>query len=215
MSVTAPFCGMGDILRQDLHDAVAALPVSRRSRSSWCSIPPWDASRLSDVARLELGMMSVEQRIDLADDHLALTLTVTAADRAMPAMVGWHPWFRRRLLQDRSVELVLRFDAGKMYERDQSMVPSGRLVDPTPGPWDDCFTEVDQPLTLEWPGAVELSLTSSCDHWVVYNRRPDGVCVEPQSDGPDAFNRVPRVLRPGETLSATYTIAWRLSGDVS
>ena len=57
MSVTAPFCGMGDILRQDLHDAVAALPGVEAVEVALVFDPPWDASRLSDVARLELGMM--------------------------------------------------------------------------------------------------------------------------------------------------------------
>ena len=57
MSVTAPFCGMGDIMRQDLHDAVAALPGVETVEVVLVFDPPWDASRMSDVARLELGMM--------------------------------------------------------------------------------------------------------------------------------------------------------------
>jgi probable FeS assembly SUF system protein SufT len=57
MSVTAPFCGMGDILRQDLHDAVAALAGVEEVDVALVLDPPWDVSRLSDVARLELGMM--------------------------------------------------------------------------------------------------------------------------------------------------------------
>lgn len=57
MSVTAPFCGMGDILRQDLHDAVAAVPGVVQVDVQLVLDPPWDVSRLSDVARLELGMM--------------------------------------------------------------------------------------------------------------------------------------------------------------
>ena len=57
MSVTAPFCGMGDILRQDLHDAVAKLPGVEEVVVELVFDPPWDVSRLSDVARLELGMM--------------------------------------------------------------------------------------------------------------------------------------------------------------
>jgi probable FeS assembly SUF system protein SufT len=57
MSVTAPFCGMGDILREDLHDAVAVLPGVAAVTVTLVFDPPWDASRLSDVARLELGMM--------------------------------------------------------------------------------------------------------------------------------------------------------------
>ena len=57
MSVTAPFCGMGDIMRLDLHDAVAAIPGVESVDVKLVFDPPWDASRLSDVARLELGMM--------------------------------------------------------------------------------------------------------------------------------------------------------------
>lgn len=57
MTVTAPFCGMGDVLRQDLHDAVAALNGVEEVTVTLVLDPPWDASRLSDVARLELGMM--------------------------------------------------------------------------------------------------------------------------------------------------------------
>lgn len=57
MSVTAPFCGMGDILRQDLHDAVAAVPGVEEVDVHLVLDPPWDVSRLSDVARLELGML--------------------------------------------------------------------------------------------------------------------------------------------------------------
>jgi metal-sulfur cluster biosynthetic enzyme len=57
MSVTAPFCGMGDILRLDLRDAVAAINDVKTVEVALVFDPPWDASRLSTVARLELGMM--------------------------------------------------------------------------------------------------------------------------------------------------------------
>lgn len=57
MTVTAPFCGMGDILRQDLHDAVAALVGVEEVDVVLVLDPPWEVSRMSDVARLELGMM--------------------------------------------------------------------------------------------------------------------------------------------------------------
>jgi metal-sulfur cluster biosynthetic enzyme len=48
---------MGDIMRQDLHDAVAAIPGVDFVEVQLVFDPPWDSSRLSDVARLELGMM--------------------------------------------------------------------------------------------------------------------------------------------------------------
>ncbi len=113
----------------------------------------------------------VVQTADLTDHHLELSLTVTAGARAMPAMVGWHPSFRRRLLRHPDSPVEYDFDLGSMYERDDSMVPSGRLAEPSPGPWDDCFTGVAEPLVLTWPGAVQASLTSTCDHWVVFDQR--------------------------------------------
>jgi metal-sulfur cluster biosynthetic enzyme len=48
---------MGDIMRQDLHNAVAELPGVEQVEVILVFDPPWDASRLSNVARLELGMM--------------------------------------------------------------------------------------------------------------------------------------------------------------
>ena len=57
MSVTAPFCGMGDVLRQELHDAISILPGVEDVEVKLVYDPPWTASRMSDVARLELGMM--------------------------------------------------------------------------------------------------------------------------------------------------------------
>lgn len=151
---------------------------------------------------------SVTQTVALTDDHLEMTLTVTAGDALMPAMVGWHPWFRRRLLQDPAISAELAFNADTMYELDDVMIPTGRTTEPSPGPWDSCFTDVAQPLSVTWPGVIRLDLTSSCDHWVIYDRPEHAVCVEPQSDAPDAFNRKPHLLPPGESLSETFRITW-------
>lgn len=151
---------------------------------------------------------SVTQSVEMTDDHLEVTLTVTAGDRLMPAMVGWHPWFRRRLLQDPSCSAELCFEAANMYELDDVMIPTGTLVEPSEGPWDSCFNGVTQPLSVTWPGIVRLDLTSSCDHWVIYDRPDHAVCVEPQSDAPDAFNRNVTILDPGQSLTESFRMAW-------
>ena len=44
--------------------------------------------------------------------------------------------------------------------------------------------------------------------WVVYDRDPRLVCVEPQTDAPDAFNREPTVVEPGRSLRAHLEISW-------
>jgi probable FeS assembly SUF system protein SufT len=57
MSMTAPGCGMGDVLRDDAHHRVAALPEVSEVDVELVWDPPWELSRMSDEARLELGML--------------------------------------------------------------------------------------------------------------------------------------------------------------
>ena len=56
MSVTAPGCGMGDVLREAAQAKVQALPGVSEVEVEIVWDPPWDLSRLSDEARLQLGM---------------------------------------------------------------------------------------------------------------------------------------------------------------
>ena len=81
----------------------------------------------------------VVQRFTLSPDSLTCRLEVHA-DEPMPASVGWHPWFVRRI-DGVAGSLELELDAGAMYVRDAAGITTDRLVGPTPGPWDDCFTE--------------------------------------------------------------------------
>ncbi len=145
----------------------------------------------------------VVQRFALSEHGLDVELEFTA-DQAMPAVVGWHPWFRR------PVELSIQ--PARMYERGPDGLPTGRLIDPTPRPWDDCVVDIAAPPRLTWPDGVRLTITSSADHWVVYDESEDGVCVEPQTGPPDAINLgVSPVLEAGESLTATMTWRWERS----
>ena len=56
-----------------------------------------------------------------------------------------------------------------------------------------------------------MTVTSDCDHWVVYDQPAHATCVEPQSGPPDALNVAPVVVSPGEPLTRTMTITWRLT----
>ena len=148
----------------------------------------------------------VVQRVKLRPDALELTLEVHAADEAMPASCGWHPWFRRQLGRGRSVELV--FDALYMYQRDLDGIPDGEKVAPPPGPWDDCFTDLLDPPRLRWPGAATLTVESSCPDLVVFDEPPHAVCVEPQTGPPDALNLGPSIVVPGQPLVAEMALRW-------
>ena len=113
----------------------------------------------------------------------------------MPASIGWHPWFVKPQRAD------LQFE--RMYLRDDDHITDGRTVPPPPGPWDDCFEE---PITTPrlWIGGLEVSVSSDCDYWVVYDMPAHATCVEPQSATPDAFNLGGAArLEPGEELRRT------------
>ena len=144
------------------------------------------------------------QRFALDDAGLTCTIEVHADRHPMPAMAGWHPWFRR--------PVELSFSADRMYARDDEGLPDGTLVAAPPGPWDDCFTGVATPPRLRWPGGPTVTMTSSCDHWVVYDQPRHAVCVEPQTGPPDEFNLrsgAMTTVAPGAPLVAWMRLTWR------
>ena len=57
MSMTAPGCGMGDVLRADAGRAVAALPGVDQVDVPMVREPPWTVARMSEEARLQLGLL--------------------------------------------------------------------------------------------------------------------------------------------------------------
>ena len=57
MSMTAPGCGMGDVLKEDVRRKVQSVPGVKEVQVEVVWDPPWDASRMSDAARLQLGWM--------------------------------------------------------------------------------------------------------------------------------------------------------------
>ncbi|MEY2755224.1 MAG: hypothetical protein RJB65_1582 [Actinomycetota bacterium] len=131
------------------------------------------------------------------------SLEVTAGDRGMPAVIGWHPCFRPASSLETSFE--------HMYRRDAEGVALDELTEVGPLPWDDCFPAGPTAPRLVVDG-VTIALSSDCDHWVVYTGDPAATCVEPQSAPPDAFHGVgpgPAVLAPGETLRRT--MSWLLT----
>jgi probable FeS assembly SUF system protein SufT len=56
-TLTAPGCGMGDFLRQDMQQKLLAIPGVKQADVQVVLDPPWDHSMMSDVARLQLGLM--------------------------------------------------------------------------------------------------------------------------------------------------------------
>ncbi len=56
MTLTAPGCGIGDVLRDQVEYLLQSLAGVRRARVEWVWDPPWDMSRMSDAAKLQVGM---------------------------------------------------------------------------------------------------------------------------------------------------------------
>ena len=56
MSMTAPGCGMGNVLKADVEGKLAWLPQVKEVHVEIVFEPPWNASRMSDAARLQLGL---------------------------------------------------------------------------------------------------------------------------------------------------------------
>ena len=56
MSMTAPGCGMGDVLRSDIERKLSELPEVREVHAQIVFDPPWNPGRMSDAAKLQLGL---------------------------------------------------------------------------------------------------------------------------------------------------------------
>jgi len=57
MTLTAPGCGMGDILVDDVRTKLELIPTIAEADVELTFDPPWNHSMMSDVAKLETGML--------------------------------------------------------------------------------------------------------------------------------------------------------------
>lgn len=56
MTLTAPGCGMGELLAEEVADKVLALAEVGEVKVDMVFDPPWDRSRMSEAAQLALGL---------------------------------------------------------------------------------------------------------------------------------------------------------------
>ena len=56
MTLTAPGCGMGDILMEDVREKLEIVPTVERADVELVFDPPWNQSMMSEEARLEAGL---------------------------------------------------------------------------------------------------------------------------------------------------------------
>lgn len=57
ITLTAPGCGMGDFLKADVQNKIAALPGVSQAHVEVVFEPQWNQSMMSEAAKLQLGIM--------------------------------------------------------------------------------------------------------------------------------------------------------------
>jgi len=57
LTLTAPGCGMGEVLVQDAKDKLSQIPTLESVDVELVFDPPWDREMMSEAARLQTGMM--------------------------------------------------------------------------------------------------------------------------------------------------------------
>ena len=57
MTLTAPGCGMGEVLVQDVREKVEIVPTVAHADVELIFDPPWNQTMMSEAARLQTGMM--------------------------------------------------------------------------------------------------------------------------------------------------------------
>ena len=57
MTLTAPGCGMGAILQQDVANKIKSVPNVTEADVEIVFEPPWDQSRMTEAAKLQAGLL--------------------------------------------------------------------------------------------------------------------------------------------------------------
>ena len=126
------------------------------------------------------------QHFALEENSLVWKLNYEPNGCALPAWVGFHPWFPRSIGIESLAELS--FNAEKMLLRGADYLPTGEFVPVPAGPWDDAFTGVQGDPIIRWGSSASIHINSDVLWWVVYTEDPLAICVEPQTAPPDAAN---------------------------
>lgn len=167
----------------------------------------------------------------LQEQSLFARLTVTnRGDAAMPAGVGWHPYYNRTLTRA-GEPVLLQFQVQSVYpDANDNRIPSGPAQPLAPNQdfstereltpdnlIDACFYGYAGNGSITWPESkVKLTYACSpnCTHLILFNPAKPYFAAEPVTNANNGVNLYAqgdptsgiRVLAPGETLEATFTV---------
>ncbi len=160
-----------------------------------------------------------------------LTL-LNIAHEPMPAGLGWHPFFNRRLT-GRINDVRLCFKTDNIYpDANQNRIPSGppRALIPDEDfssqkmllddrEIDACYRGYDGGGYIYWPGArlrIDFDCSPSCSHLIVFNPPSRSYfAVEPVTNANNGVNLLAagdtdcglKVVEPGERLEARFQLS--------
>lgn len=167
----------------------------------------------------------------LRENTLFARLTVTnQGTSAMPAGLGWHPYYNRTLAHD-GEPILLHFEVQSVYpDANDNRIPSGPPQPLAPNQdfaveraltpenfIDACFYGYAGNGSITWPASdIKLVYTCSpnCTHLILFNPAKPYFAAEPVTNANNGVNLYTqgdptsgiRVLAPGETLEATFAI---------
>ena len=145
----------------------------------------------------------VLQKICINKNVLTLSLCILSDTDTFPVDAGWHPWFLKDPDNTGASQLKVDFKADSMEEIADEL-PTGKLLKPTAGPWDDCFNFNNHKASavLTYGDKRTISMTSNCPALVVFDKQPDATCVNPMTGVPNGVNTAPHVITPNLMLVA-------------
>jgi aldose 1-epimerase len=211
--VMAPFVGRTAFGEFDFDGTTWKLPTNFGPHAMHCFVfdRPWRVDAEGLVVdfdeRWPFGGY-VRQRFELTDNSLTITAEVCNDERDMPAIVGFHPWFRTD--DDRAASFT--FDPGAHYVCNDQGIPIAVEAGGGQRPWDDSFTEATENPTITWAGGPHLAIESECTHWIVCETMPNAFCIEPLSGPVNGLATGDyTTVGPGRPLVLSMKLQWNLS----
>ena len=169
----------------------------------------------------------VEQQLAVSPSALSVTGVVEARE-AMPAALGWHPWWAF----DAADTVELTVPAARVLVTDGELIPTGetaevagRATDLRSGArlgsrrLDHTYVDLQGPIGFAWPdvsAVMEPGPGMVAVHVFVTDQ---AVCLEPLTAWPNAHALAPRgvpdtglaVVTPGSPLRTGWRLRWRLT----
>ncbi|WP_206475847.1 aldose 1-epimerase [Microbacterium sp. KRD172] len=143
------------------------------------------------------------QSVELAPDRLRIELEYRAVGD-VPVGLGFHPWFSRE--DDGSLPRLTFTPGRRIISDDEGNEIETSQIASTPR--DDLYRADGSAPRIEWHDGRRLEVHSDAQVWVVYERDPLGLCVEPWTHTPAEFvaGRTPAV--DGAPARLTMELVW-------